>query len=236
MNNFKNKNFCCFGDSITSNMVTGIGSRICEILDAKMFGNFAVGYATACDFHNQGINSSYDYLLEPENEYAPVNCLSNQIKRAVALSQAKKLQPEIAYIAAGINDGKDESTGVYDDFDIACKIPLSDNKRVSFAQSLLWAIQTLKQEFKGIDIYVASPLFTASENIWMQNNAVLLKREIIKKICAFENVHFIDSTYISGFTNEIALSNGDTVHPKNENKEMVAINVANEMMNLQSAC
>ena len=46
-----------FGDSITSDDVTGIGTRVAEILGCKLTGNFAIGASTCSDFHNRSLKN-----------------------------------------------------------------------------------------------------------------------------------------------------------------------------------
>ncbi len=72
----------CFGDSITSDQVTGIGTRVGELLNLETY-NFAVGYATASDWHNEEENITPISFIEPANTNTEDNVLSNQIRRAL---------------------------------------------------------------------------------------------------------------------------------------------------------
>ena len=60
-------------------------------------------------------------------------------------------------------------------------------------------------------------------------NVVLTKREIIKKVCGFCKIHFIDSYEKSGFTREIAALHGDGVHPDEEYRDKIALFVIDEI-------
>ena len=79
-------NFACFGDSITSDQVTGIGTRVCEILSMSSVGNYACGYATCSDWHKTNSNGESVHLTPfllntPPNTNTANNVISNQIRR-----------------------------------------------------------------------------------------------------------------------------------------------------------
>ena len=128
-----NKKFACFGDSITSNDVSGIGTKVNELLETELIGNFAVGGASCSDWSYNGQDYSDFSVAEYHNAIRPENVLKNQVLRllqhvtplgeqitwthpidgafnvpttvGVGLGHTTDI-PDIIYIAIGINDGQ----------------------------------------------------------------------------------------------------------------------------------
>ena len=59
--------FCCMGDSITSDQVSGIGTMVAHRLNAQEVLNAACGYATCSDWHEGDRNITPVTLIEPPN-------------------------------------------------------------------------------------------------------------------------------------------------------------------------
>ncbi len=142
--------------------------------------------------------------------------------------------PDIVYIAVSANDGaidwcRDESpVPLHDDTQQVCTQRYQELTRRSLASALRWAIETIRRRCPEAEIYAASPLQAYSpehEPGAFSGRALWHKREIIRKICSFCGVHFIDSYYESGFTREIAKEHGQ-VHPDEEWAEKIAAYVA----------
>lgn len=255
---FKNVYSAYFGDSITSDDVTGIGTRVAEILGCKVTGNFAIGASTCSDFHNGDTNLSEVDLSRPANSYTSINVLSNQIRRCLQytttsgsqISWTHKLSgsfnidiakgtglgntdkiPNFIYIAIGTNDGIDSKTTVVDDTATVFGQSYSQLTRTSIASSLRWAIETLQCAYPKAKIFVASPLQTSRTTGNFSYSANLEKRNIIEKVCQFCSVEFIDSFSRSGYSSFRANDNGDGVHPGADWKERIAQFIANEIKN-----
>lgn len=243
--------FACMGDSITSDQVTGIGTLVQQKLDLQMIGNYAVGYATCSDWHDGAINTTPISFVEPPNTNTADNVLSNQVRRLLqdttpkgepirwhhaidgeftiesedAVGTGLKEAPDIIYIAISTNDGNNEQNQVEDDTDIVLKQSYKELTRNSMASALRWAIETLQSAYPYTQIFVASPLQTYTEQQWMNYDTTRLKSDIIKKVCRYCGVKFIDSFYESGFSSLIAIENGG-VHPNEQWKENIASFVA----------
>lgn len=232
------KKFACFGDSITSNQVSGIGTMISNKLDTDLIGNFAVGYATCTDWYdsnNQNITTVT--LTEPQNTNTNDNVLSNQIRRMLQHTTASGSQikwthpidgefllqtsvgtglghindiPDIIYIAISTNDGNKAENMFVDDCDMVFNQTYSQLTRTSIASSLRWAIETLQSAYPNALIYVASPLQCGNDLTQFSWSAGNTKREIIQKVCKYCSVNFIDSFAESGFSRMIAKTNGES--------------------------
>lgn len=160
---FKNIYSAYFGDSITSDDVTGIGTRVAEILGCKITGNFAIGDSTCSDFHDNDTNLTEVDLSRPSNEYASINVLSNQVRRCLQYTSTLESQitwnhtidgnfnidtakgvglgntdkiPNFIYIAIGTNDGTDSKTQVVDDTSTVFSQTYSQLTRLSLASAL----------------------------------------------------------------------------------------------------
>jgi hypothetical protein len=252
------KKYACFGDSITSDQVTGIGTVINSELGTSLIGNFATGWATCSDWHDGETNISPITLAVPPNTDTSDNVLSNQIRRLLQHMAASGSQitwrhpldgdfslpasvglglghtddiPDIIYIAIGTNDGKNDSVPIFDDTDRVFEQSYAQLSRNSMASALRWAIETLLCVYPNAQIFVASPLQTYTpegSNPWMSYANGLIKRSIIKKVCRFCSVYFIDSFSESGFSRMVAYHNGE-VHPNEVWKSHIAKYVANNI-------
>jgi len=163
------RRYACFGDSITSDQVSGIGTLVANYLNLSIVGNFATGYATCSDWHSDSINTTTVTLSEPQNTNTNDNVLSNQVRRmlqhttetdqqiiwshpkdgefslstelGVGLGHVTDL-PDIIYIAVGTNDGNNTENAVMDDTDIVLlHKSYSQLTRNSIASSLRWAVR-----------------------------------------------------------------------------------------------
>ncbi|MDC7290545.1 SGNH/GDSL hydrolase family protein [Blautia schinkii] len=229
--------FACLGDSITSEQMTGIGTLICRKLETPLFGNFACGWATGSDWHRDG-NILTQFSLEvPINSFCAENVLSNQVFRLLQQAQDTGCSPAIVYIAISANDGANggyaekSPVPLVDDAEQICALEYSQLTRTSLAGALRWAIETIQRNFSDIRIYAASPLQAYApgyEEGALSEQVLLLKREIIQKVCVCCGITFIDSYYESGFTKEIAKNHGE-VHPDTEWADRIADYVAGKI-------
>lgn len=130
------KKYACFGDSITSDEVTGTGTVVGNLLGANIVGNFAHGNATGSDWFNGTTNDTVIKFDTATNADTNDNVLSNQVRRLLRHTTASGQQiawthpidgsfsidtaigtglgntddkPDIIYIAIGTNDGRSES-------------------------------------------------------------------------------------------------------------------------------
>lgn len=225
--------YACLGDSITSEQVTGIGTRVCRKLGMELFGNFAFGWATGSDWHEGDEMLTPCCLEDLPNEFSPKNVLSNQVRRLLHAVQETGRTPQVIYIAISTNDGArdwraESPVPLVDDTDQVCGMEYEALTRRSLGSALRWAVETLQRRCPGAEIFVASPLqaFAPDRD---QNatgeEALLTKREIIRKISLFCGVHFVDSYDESGFTMEVARDHGQ-IHPDAEWAERIAEYVA----------
>ena len=254
------KKYACFGDSITSDQVSGIGTLVANQLNLSIVGNFATGYATCSDWHSGNSNTTTVTLSEPQNTNTNDNVLSNQVRRMLQHTTATGQQikwshpkdgefnlstglgtglghvtdlPDIIYIAIGTNDGNKTENVVVDDTDIVFSQSYSQLTRNSMASSLRWAVETLRSAYPKAKILVASPLQTNANASWMSFSEEKKKRDIIEKVCQFCSVYFIDSFSKSGFSSMMAKNlSGDGVHPNEEGKNQIKNYVANEIENI----
>lgn len=160
--------FCCMGDSITSDQVSGIGTMVAHRLNAQEVLNAACGYATCSDWHEGDRNITPVTLIEPPNTNTADNVLSNQVRRVLqALTPKGSLirwtvdgieyaipaeigigtgtlsTPDVIYIAISTNDGNQPENAPADDFAVVCELPYAALTRTSMASALLWAVRTL---------------------------------------------------------------------------------------------
>lgn len=246
-----------FGDSITSDQVSGTGTQIMNALGAKKTGNFATGWSTGSDWHTGNTNVTTVTLAVPNNTDTNDNVLSNQVRRALqytttigqpitwthpvdgtflldasigaGLGNTDKM-PSIIYIAISTNDGKNDSVPVVDDTEAVFAQNYKDLTRNSLASGLRWAIETLQSAYPNAKIFVASPIQTGSTSGNFSFSNTRLKRDIVKKVANFTSVYFIDSFSESGFSR---LKNktwtDDGVHPSSIGKLKLVEYVANEI-------
>lgn len=232
------KYFACFGDSITSDEVSGIGTTVSKYLDMTLIGNYAHGNATCSDWYDGDKRlTSVNFDVAPDS-WHPDNSLSNQILKLLqettpagekirwvhpehgeyspgAVGTGKiKSKPNVIYIAISANDGKEDNgnhTPVFDNTDEVFEQKYSELTRKGIASSLRWAIETLQCAFEDCFIFVATPL--QSNSPWELNafghKALYTKRNIIKKICEYCSVYCIDSFAESGFSKIRSIKHGD---------------------------
>lgn len=225
--------YACMGDSITSEQVTGIGTMVCSKLGMELFGNFACGWATGSDWHDGDEALTPCSVEELPNEFSPKNVLSNQVRRLLQAAEESGRTPRVIYIAISTNDGArdwraESPVPLVDDTELVCRAEYGALTRQSLASALRWAVETLRQKCPGAEIFVASPLQAYApegDDAAIGEEALLTKREIIRKISGFCGVHFVDSYYESGFTREVASEHGQ-VHPDAEWADRIAEYVA----------
>ena len=245
--------FCCLGDSITSDQVTGIGTVVARKLGAAHLLNAACGYATCSDWHDGDVNVTPVTLVEPPNTNTCDNVLSNQVRRvlqaitpagqtirwtvdgteyaldpAVGLGTGTLPMPEVIYIAISTNDGNHPFNAVRDDFAAVAQQPYAALTRNSLASALRWAVETLKAACPAARIFVATPLQTWTDMPHMSHENGLLKRRLVMDVCRLTGAEVIDSFMESGFDSAVARDHGE-VHPDEEWKERIACYVAGEI-------
>ena len=245
-----------FGDSITSDQVSGTGTQIMNALGAKKTGNFATGWSTGSDWHDGTNNTTTVTLTTPNNTDTNDNVLSNQVRRALQYTTASGQQitwthpvdgtfsldtalgtglgntdklPSVIYIAISTNDGKNASVPIVDDTDAVFAQSYKDLTRNSLASGLRWAIETLQSAYPGVKIFIASPL-QARGSSWMNYTNGNIKRDIIQKVAKFTSVYFINSFSESGFSNlTVPTWTDDGVHPSTLGKPKLVDYVTNEI-------
>ena len=247
------RSFCCMGDSITSDQVSGIGTMVAHRLNAQEVLNAACGYATCSDWHEGDRNVTPITLIEPPNTNTADNVLSNQVRRVlqaltpkgsiirwtvdgveyaipaeIGIGTGTLTAPDVIYIAISTNDGNQPENAPADDFAAVCELPYADLTRTSMASALLWAVRTLQTVCPNAAIFLATPLQTYTPQEWMDEAHGLLKRRVIQKVAQKTGVHCIDSFYGSGFDRSVARSHGE-VHPDEEWKIRIADFVTKEI-------
>lgn len=263
--NCKGKKQASLGDSITADDYCKIGTLVSGLLGTQLIGNFAVGSATCSDAINGSqIDLVHSNKNDDDFGNSDDNVLSNQVRRLLAHTTALGEQitwkhpidgdfsiettygtgkgntadiPDIIYIAITINDGGIRTGEVVDDTEEVFEQTYSQLTRKSIASALRWAIETLQSAYPNAAIFVATPLWTASNYAYASRNTVLLKREIVMKTAAFCSVRVIDSTFESGFTKMVAASGSDSagIHPDLEWRYNIAKYVANSINNEYTA-
>lgn len=242
--------FCCLGDSITSDQVTGIGTVVARKLGAAHLMNAACGYATCSDWHDGEANITPITLIEPPNTNTADNVLSNQVRRvlqavtpagepirwtvdgteyaldaSVGLGTGTLPQPDVIYIAVSTNDGNQPFNAVTDDFAAVSAQTYAQLTRNSLASALRWAIETLHAACPKARTFAATPLQTCTDLPWMSPGSGLLKRRLVMEVCRLTGAECIDSFLESGFDEVVARDHGE-VHPDEEWKERIAGYVA----------
>ena len=246
-----NKKYACFGDSIWSDQVAGIGTVVQKDLNAQMIGNFAVGWATCQDWFDSGKNITPITLEVPQNSDTADNVLSNQVRRMLQWTTEKdqiiKWQhpvdgwfnidgdtgmglghtddiPDVIGIAISTNDGKHDQCGnLADDTNEVFQQHYKDLTRNSIASALRWAIETLQAAYPNCKIYICTPLQTNGGNSWMSYQNNLKKAEIIKKVGAFCSVPVIDQFSESGLNSQTVVNGtADGIHPTGDMKNKIA--------------
>ena len=240
--------FCCLGDSITSDQVTGIGTVVAHKLGAAQQLNAACGYATCSDWHDGPHNVTPVSLVEPPNTNTADNVLSNQVRRVLqavtpagqpvrwqvgareyalpgVMGTGALPQPTAIYVAISTNDGNHPFNTVEDDSAAVAGQPYDQLTRCSLASALRWAVETLQAACPGARIFCATPLQTCTDLPHMSHDCGLLKRRLVMQVCRMTGACCIDSFMLSGFTREVARHHGE-VHPDEEWKERIAVFVA----------
>lgn len=245
--------FCCLGDSITSDQVTGIGTVVARKLGAAHLLNAACGYATCSDWHDGNVNVTPVTLVEPPNTNTADNVLSNQVRRvlqavtptgqpirwavedmeytldpAVGLGTGTLPHPDVIYIAISTNDGNHPFNAVHDDFATVAAQSYAQLTRNSLASALRWAVETLRAACPQARLFLATPLQTFTDMPHMSHENGLLKRRLVMDICRLTGAECIDSFMDSGFDAAVAREHGE-VHPDEEWKERIADFVARQI-------
>lgn len=245
--------FCCLGDSITSDQVTGIGTVVARELGAARLLNAACGYATCSDWHKGDVNITPVTLIEPPNTNTADNVLSNQVRRvlqavtpagkpirwtvdemeytldpAVGLGTGTLPQPDVIYIAISTNDGNQPFNAVTDDFAAVAAQTYAQLTRNSLASALRWAVETLRAVCPHARIFAATPLQTCTDLPHMSRESGLVKRRLVMEVCRLTDAECIDSFMESGFDETVARRHGE-VHPDEEWKERIARFVAGQI-------
>lgn len=259
---FSKLKFACFGDSLTSEEVTGIGTGVCNKLGCKLVGNFAHGNSTCANWQKDGADITPINIDIPFDACDPVNCLSNQVLGLLAhtteIGENVKWchpvegefeapikgkgftedTPDIIYIAISANDGKSGEgtpavTPVIDDAELVYSQQYSNLNKLSIASALRWAIETLQSAYPKTFIFVASSMQANSEILHTAFDypVLLKKREIIKKVCLYSSVYFVDLFGESGFSRMFAKAGGDDIgiHPQPFWKNRIANYVTHEI-------
>ena len=219
--------FVCFGDSITSEEVSGIGTLICRALGAELVGNFAHGNATCADWHKGGICLTRPCLHVPADHWGGENTLSNQIRSYLA----GRIRADVFYIAIGANDGKDGPDGctpVADDTRVRFSGGADD--RMSICGALLWACGQLRAAAPGAEIFIATPLKARGDQLpdAFSPEMLLSKRAILTKTAAHLGVHLIDSYARSPFTGRDG-ADALGIHPVGAMRQRIADFCAREI-------
>lgn len=239
----RGKTIACFGDSITSDQVSGIGTLVGNKIGANIINNFAVGYATCTDWHIGETNTTTINLEEPANAKTNDNVLSNQVRRCLQRTTPLGQQivwnyfnnsysidtsygtglghtdeiPDIIYIAIGINDGDDAQTPYNtDDLDEVLGQNYTQLTRNSMASALKWAIETLRLAYPNAQIFVATPLQTQRTSGHTGTTAYMYKRDVIKAICESESCSLIDTTVKSGVSKYVIQKNNRSGETSND--------------------
>lgn len=101
--------FACFGDSITSDEVTGTGTKINEELGTILIENFAHGNATCSDWYRGDVTETIEspYVDHQDDDptktalYENQNVLSNQVRRCLAKGTDEGLAVSYTHPIAG---------------------------------------------------------------------------------------------------------------------------------------
>ena len=253
-----NKAYICFGDSITSDQVSGVGTLLASDLQLDQQDNYAVGWSTVQNWQDAGVDITTQTLTPQQNEMVATNVLSNQVLRAIQATTANGEQltwthpvdgvftvdtgvglgtgvltaPKVIYIASSTNDGENVNTPVTDDTATVLAQTYSQLDKLSIASAMRWAIETLQSTYPNAQIFVASPLQTNCGNAWMDFESNKLKRDVLEKVCQFTGAIFIDSFNESGFSKLTATGGhltDDGIHPSAAGKTRLVSYVGGEL-------
>ena len=253
------KKYACLGDSITSDQVVGIGTLVSDILNTKLVGNFACGYATCSNWHTGDTDESPQTFVEPQNTNTADNVLMNQVLRLLQWTTASGEQvtwthpiagaysvstsigtglghtddiPDLIYIAIGVNDGRNAKNLFVDDSDAVMSSDYADLTKCSYASALRWAIETLNSAYPNAKIFVASPLFT-NENDGTSNGHHNRGAIIAKREVSKKIANYCNAIFIDSTYESgytvLAATQVGNLHPNGRYKSIIGRYVANEI-------
>ena len=253
------KKYACMGDSITSDQVVGIGTLVNDILETKLVGNFACGYATCSNWHTGDTDESPQTFVEPQNTNTADNVLMNQVLRLLQWTTASGEQvtwthpvagsysvptsigtglghtddiPDLIYIAIGVNDGRNAKNLFVDDSDMVMSSAYADLTKCSYASALRWAIETLNSAYPNAKIFVASPLFT-NENDGTSNGHHNRGAIIAKREVSKKIANYCNAIFIDSTYESgytvLAATQVGNIHPNGRYKSIIGRYVANEI-------
>lgn len=253
------KKYACMGDSITSDQVVGIGTLVNDILNTKLVGNFACGYATCSNWHTGDTDESPQTFVEPQNTNTADNVLMNQVIRLLQWTTALDAQvtwthpvagaysvseaigtglghtddtPDLIYIAIGVNDGRNAKNLFVDDSDAVMSSTYADLTKCSYASALRWAIETLNSAYPNAKIFVASPLFT-NENDGASNGHHNRGAIIAKREVSKKIANYCNAIFIDSTYESgytvLAATQVGNIHPNGRYKSIIGRYVANEI-------
>ena len=253
------KKYACLGDSITSDQVVGIGTLVNDILNTKLVGNFACGYAICSNWHTGDTDESPQTFVEPQNTNTADNVLMNQVLRLLQWTTASGEQvtwthpvagaysvptsvgtglghtddiPDLIYIAIGVNDGRNAKNLFVDDADAVMSSAYADLTKCSYASALRWAIETLNSAYPNAKIFVASPLFT-NENDGTSNGHHNRGAIIAKREVSKKIANYCNAIFIDSTYESgytvLAATQVGNIHPNGRYKSIIGRYVANEI-------
>ena len=253
------KKYACMGDSITSDQVVGIGTLVNDILNTKLVGNFACGYATCSNWHTGDTDESPQTFVEPQNTNTADNVLMNQVLRLLQWTTASGEQvtwthpvagaysvptsigtglghtddiPDLIYIAIGVNDGRNAKNLFVDDSDAVMSSDYADLTKCSYASALRWAIETLNSAYPNAKIFVASPLFTTENegtSNGHHNRGAILAKREVSKKIANYCNAFFIDSTYESGYTVLAATQVGNLHPNGRYKSIIGRYVANEI-------
>jgi len=209
--------FACFGDSITSEEVSGIGTLVCRNLQAELVGNFAHGNATCADWHLSGENLTKPCLEVPFDHWGSINTLSNQILKFETLGE----NADIAYIAISGNDGRNEETSILEE---------ETADRITIYGALCSAVKRLRAVNPEMRIFLATPIKASGTTLpeAFSQEALETKSKIVRKAAEDSGVILIDSQKYAPFDgHEGADELG--IHPIGEKRQEIADFVSDQI-------
>ena len=253
------KKYACLGDSITSDQVVGIGTLVNDILNTKLVGNFACGYAICSNWHTGETDESPQSFQVPQNTNTADNVLMNQVLRLLQWTTALDAQvtwthpiagafsvptsvgtglghtddiPDVIYIAIGVNDGRNAKNLFVDDSDAVMSSTYADLTKCSYASALRWAIETLNSAYPNAQIFVASPLFT-NENDGTSNGhhnrGAILAKREVSKKIANYCNAFFIDSTYESGYTVLAATQVNNIHPNGRYKNIIGRYVASEI-------
>lgn len=253
------KRYACLGDSITSDQVVGIGTLVNDILNTKLVGNFACGYAICSNWHTGETDESPQSFVVPQNTNTADNVLMNQVLRLLQWTTALDAQvtwthpiagtysvseaigtglghtddiPDVIYIAIGVNDGRNAKNLFVDDADAVMSSAYADLTKCSYASALRWAIETLNSAYPNAQIFVASPLFTNENDVTSNghhNRGAILAKREVSKKIANYCNAFFIDSTYESGYTVLAATQVNNIHPNGRYKNIIGRYVANEI-------